>query len=438
MNTVPQPPGQNQHLPSTTMLAGMMDWPLSSLTAVLHLMSDRDGGAPKVTSPSISNALEYQRNSTLAQMPEDILILILDCLDKTSQFRLARTCRYLQHLLEGVLYHHIILDCSISDDQTARLHRTLVNRPSLIPLIRRYHGELMSRLIYQEPRFLERYTGRKTNRIITEAEALGRAVSIFTRAANIVDLNFIWSLDWTSESNPSFKPIRLAVAKMSLKRLTLSNCTDVGRILRNQPELEELEIGEDTSGVLQLEETDLPKLRSLTAPLQEAAFLVPGRPIEKIRLIQTIKDKYNFDDRLFKKLSYSTRPVIEFSVSLIHRFRGEKLRAMLQLISQNLPQVERLTILETGRISGRLILEELPAFGSLRSLNLLEAYLTPVTTQRPDYLYELDNSLPSGMGSRKPPNMEDWDDVFHHLRQLCPSLVNTMSTPHVPRNFLEQ
>ncbi|KAG8915205.1 hypothetical protein FRC01_003749, partial [Tulasnella sp. 417] len=363
-----------------------MHWRLPSLTEVLRLTPDSDeDAASKVTFSSISSSPEDQRCRNLDEMPEDILVLILDDLDTVSQFRLARTCRYLQH------------DYCASEYQAACLHRTLMNRPSLIQHICSYHGQMMSTFIVPTPKrsFSERYISKKTKGSMIKAEALERAVAIFSQATNIVDLNLItWHPEWTSESDLFFKPIRLAVAKMSLKRLTLSDCRDVHHILRDQPELEELELGCYTSGVDQLEETDLPRLRSLVAPLRDAAVLAPGRPIKNMHLIRMIGNEYDFDEQLVEKLSLSTGPFTEFSVNLLHLLSEDELRVMLQLMSRSLPKLERLTTLETGRISGQVILEEMPAFQSLRSLNLLEAYLATVGAQSPVYFHDIIDPSP--------------------------------------------
>ncbi|KAG8921638.1 hypothetical protein FRC00_008417, partial [Tulasnella sp. 408] len=139
---------------------------------------------------------------------------------------------------------------------------------------------------------------------------------------------------------------------MSLKRLTLWTCEDVDQILRNQPELEELEVGWRTSGVDQLDETDLPKLKFLAAPLHEAAFIVPGRPIEGLRIIRTPDDEGPFDDQLFENFALSTGPITDLSVHLLGMSEeddesfdvDERLRVGLQVISRNLTQLESLSL----------------------------------------------------------------------------------------------
>ncbi|KAG8909509.1 hypothetical protein FRC01_006894 [Tulasnella sp. 417] len=297
----------------------------------------------------------------------------------------------------------------------------------------------MSTSLLSERGFLKRHIGTKKNiAIINGEEALERAVAVFAQATNIVDLKFASSLDWTSQSDPFFKPIRLAVSKMSLKRLCLWECGDVDQILRSQPELEELEVGWFTSGVEQLEETDLPKLRCLAAPLHNAAYLVPGRPVEKFCLVLTFGDRNPFNDEHgFKNLSLSTGPIIEFSFHLFDSYeddsyKDENFRFVLQTISRHLPQLERLTVIVAGSVSGRVILEEVPVFGALRCLTFLDANLTAVTAQKTQHFQELASDFSQSDGIiRVVPYLENWDDVFERLKQLCPLLVNTKATPRL-------
>lgn len=161
---------------------------------------------------------------------------------------------------------------------------------------------------------------------------------------------------------------------MSLKRLVLRDCEDVDQILRNQTELEELEVGWDTFGIDQLDE--LSKLKSLAAPLHEAALLVPGRPIEKLHQILTFKDEDYFNDQLFRKLSPSTGPITEFYVYLFDSYKvygvDERLRVGVQVISRNLTQLEKFTVNVSGSVSGQVVsqLSELVQFYQMQMTTL--------------------------------------------------------------------
>ncbi|KAG9048609.1 hypothetical protein FS837_012384 [Tulasnella sp. UAMH 9824] len=371
--------------------------------------------------------------SKLVQIPEDVHFLIVDHLDRPSKFRLTRTCHYFRHLLEPILYRHIKLGFTDCNHRLARLHRTLVERPSLIPHIRSYYGHVVSILPLMKSSFFERRIRRKKNKPITREEALEKAVYVFTQATNVVELEISSPWDWTSESNTALEPIRRAVSKMSLKRLIFwQGAVEVDRILRNQPELEKLEVGWDTSGLHLLDTTDLPKLKSLTAPLREAVLLVPGRPIEKLHVRQTFIDPDYFNDLWFRKLSLSTGHITEFFIHLFCMsgdepyYVDERLRVALQVISRNLTQLERLTIDVSGSVAGQVILEEVPAFRFLRSLTFLEADLTAPS---PNCVGKLASDNSQGNGTiRQVPVLESWDDVFDHLKRSCPSLVSTKLT----------
>ncbi|KIO17373.1 hypothetical protein M407DRAFT_32953 [Tulasnella calospora MUT 4182] len=208
---------------------------------------------------------------------------------------------------------------------------------------------------------------------------------------------------------------------MSLKRLSLWQCQGLLHVLRDQPELEELRLGWSCPGLENLEKTDVPKLQALTASLQEAAHLVPGRPIQRLDL-NTSFGSPDFDLQAFDRLSLSTRPITYFSVALYHPREDEGVRAAIRAFARNWPNIESLVLTVAGPISGQTILDEIPSFQSIRELAFLDARLATA-----DDLASSDLSHDYGILQENP--LEDWDQLFSRLKELCPTLVKAWHTP---------
>ncbi|KAG8963918.1 hypothetical protein FRC05_004369 [Tulasnella sp. 425] len=353
--------------------------------------------------------LECQRSSKFAQLPEDILLLFLDHLDKTAKASVVRTCRYLRHLLEATLYIHL------RSSKVERLHRTLAERPDLIPYIRSYTGPLVSHPIESPVQpmpkrtpglldFLQRWKVVESVRPLAspfaETEAFKNSVFIFSKATQIVDLYFTDGNDWASD--PRFEPVKAAVFNMSLKRLSFWHGVVPTQILRAQPELEHLEIGWNVRWAEALDKADLPKLRSLKTTLKEASNIVPGRPVERLELIPMFTNN-DFDPALFKNLILSTGPIKNLHIRMLSQFYAQSPQSPIRIASQTLPNLEQLIITHHGPIPEQLILDEIPSFQSLRRLVLLDLDLAKV----------------AGYGA----GVNDGDNLFRRVKILCPSLV---------------
>ncbi|KAG9019047.1 hypothetical protein FRB90_007003 [Tulasnella sp. 427] len=351
----------------------MVSWLTSFIPNSLRTASKpKDLGRTK---PSWKVPLNRQVKSMLVQIPEDIFLLILDKLDTAALSSLVRTCQQLHVALEPVLYRHITFPPSWTYHREDKLFQTLDQRQDLLPHIRTYHGPFLPLGFTRrlKRRGISKFftNSRRDSPPLHETPMLKVAITIFTQATNIVDLQFNDSRPWTSEE--AYAPIARAVSALSLRRLTIFRTTDLLQTLRDQPELEELELGAVHHGLDGLQPTDVPNLRTLTACLQEAAMLVPGRPIKKLRILSGGGELY---DPLFRELALSTMPVTELSVDLGGVHGHEKLRDTIRLISRTLPDVECLTLSVHGGLNGAMILEEVPAFRSIRSLTLEDVYLT--------------------------------------------------------------
>lgn len=307
------------------------------------------------------NPLLRQVGSKFARLPEDIIFLVMAQLNQKTQASLILTCRHLHNLLEVYLYRRITPAYARSDHQNECLFRTLADRQDLLPYILTYHGPPIPRPVVvvsapRKRRFLDRFKApRESNPYtlpINETERFNRAVNIFTKATNIIDLQFTNCCDWISD--PRFQLIMQAVARMPLRRLSMWNCNCLQQVLRDQPELEELRLGWRPTLLGTLVETDVPKLRSLSAGLRHAAYLVPGRPIEQLKL-HTPFSSLNFDEQLFDKLALSTKPITEFDGTFVRSCDDEIVRTVFRAIARNLPNVEKLTLTLRGSVSGPIV-----------------------------------------------------------------------------------
>ncbi|KAG8926637.1 hypothetical protein FRC01_008585, partial [Tulasnella sp. 417] len=346
-----------------------------------------DPKAPQIDLVNRGAPIECQKRSRLVQLPEDILLLISHHLDKAETANVIRTCRYLHHLFESTLYTHLSPLELWYSHKVDLLHRTLVGRPDLISHIRSYRGSLLavptgygqpppSRLLHDKLRRRKPLVSSDPYALhIAETEPFKNALLIFTKATNIVDLDFTDHYDWASD--PIFAPIKAAVFNMSLNRLYIWNCSLSTEVLRAQPELEHLEIGCNVRGLEGLDRRDIPKLRSLKGTLQDASYLVPGRPVERLELVERHENR-DFDPNLFRTLALSTRPITQLTMCIYHSWDAQIFRKALRIASQDLPHLEQLRITVNGFISGQLILDEMPSFQSIRRLVFLNADLDKV------------------------------------------------------------
>ncbi|KAG8920041.1 hypothetical protein FRC01_000953 [Tulasnella sp. 417] len=325
-----------------------------------------DPKAPKIDLVNRGTPIECQKRSRFVQLPEDILLLFSHHLDKAATANVIQTCRYLHHLFVSILYTHLSpLELWYSHKLSgfpcggSNSGRSTATQANSIGQLRRRKPVGSS-----DPYALH----------ITETEPFKNALLIFTKATNMVDLDFTDYYDWASD--PIFAPIKAAVFNTSLTRLYIRNWALSTEVLRAQPGLEHLEVGWNVPGLEGLDRRDIPKLRSLTGKLQDALYLVPGRPVARERL-ELVERHENgaFDPNLFRTLALSTRPITQLTMCAYHSWDAGVFRKALRIASPNLPHLEQLTIPVDGSTSGQLILDEMPSFQSIRRLVFLNADL---------------------------------------------------------------
>lgn len=294
-----------------------------------------------------------QKPPNPVQLPLELVLIISESLSLRDRARLLQTCRSFRSVLEGGQYRHLRLATSWRLGGEDPLHRTLSERPDLIPYIISYRGPLVPRVP------AKRFTvnAGKTLGDLPESDPFRRAVFIFTQAVNLRVLEFTddctrWRflLGW--------KLLNPAITKLTLTQLSLPptlNSEDIISLLHSQPALERLTLEAALEGFNDLQETDIPNLRSLTATLQDAATIVPGRPVEEFFRVWQPEEP-GFDEGLVRKLSLSSVPITKLEASLGgRRARSASIRSTIQVISRHLPEIQDLTLFVSGLVSAQTV-----------------------------------------------------------------------------------
>ncbi|KAG8923907.1 hypothetical protein FRC00_005711, partial [Tulasnella sp. 408] len=343
------------------------------------------------------------------QLPVEIVLLIIESMDLLQRARLMVTCRYFYQVLAPTLYRHLNLLDPDLHKRSGRLHQGLQDRPDLISQIVTYYG----------PVFLSKFDEASNNYIpwnydLSKDARWSAGLTVFQGAVNIRDLHFTGYYSWINGS--VWAPHRKAVDDMVLDRLVIqvpNGSVNVVPLLRNQPELTRLELLRGGDGWGNLEETDIPKLKSLSATLETAALIVPGRPVSAIKLLPS-QGGDRLQEGLLQCLNMSTRPIRQFEMRICGLYKEDWVRNQLQTLARNLPAIEDLTIHVGGRIPGEMLLSEIPAFGSISSLTLLEANLVHASTI-------FDNKSPMAKANSPLPNGSDtadsWADLEIQLKE---------------------
>lgn len=383
-----------------------------------------------------TSPLERQKASTLAFLPDDILLLIIDFLDERSKARMVQTSHYFQNLVEPVLYRYIVLDCSTERRDPLKSHLlqdTLAGRQDLLPCVITYHGPLVpdvmalrriakSEAMRKQARWSKFRTTQSTPwKALSYEERFEIAKTIFSGAINMRELHFTDFVDWFSRQ--LWDPFNAIKSNMNLKKLVLHIGGDspyLVPILRAQPGLKELELlrgrGSQVPG---LQHTDLPELQSLKATLSEAAAIVPGRPVRKLELIiyssrGEIHQQNIFNEDLLRQLTLSSCDIADLTVRFHRALDGNFVGENLRLVAGYLPRIERLCLSVRGGVSDNLLLGTVFMFSSLQSLKLIGVVLME---ESHDAIFE------EGWIHRSEYGPQDIGDLFRRLKEVCPSLI---------------
>ncbi|KIO28938.1 hypothetical protein M407DRAFT_22010 [Tulasnella calospora MUT 4182] len=337
---------------------------------------------------------KFERHETLPEplpetlpktpsLPYEILLLIVQLSDKRSLVRLIRTCHRLRRFGEPILYRHIRAH---QDDRGRNLHRMLVGRPDLLPVILSYHGPLImaeandakaegiisSGLSKGEALWRKmRIATRKW--VMNDPDPVERAKIIFSGAVNIRVLHFT-----DTRTNPEYAQVfgdagaPLGSKATNIQSLVLnvgsgSPHLALGPILRVQLRLKHLELRLKIYVPIELDKTDLPELESLKAKLRYAAKIVPGRPVKRLELLGDWRPSRNS----LQQLALSTCGITELTAKIGFRRGDLRDEASVRALAQSLRGIERLCFLLIGPMMGTSLRAGLRAYRSLSHLTLV-------------------------------------------------------------------
>ncbi|KAG8911302.1 hypothetical protein FRC01_005790 [Tulasnella sp. 417] len=372
--------------------------------------------------PFSNSADSISSRWSLADLPEDILILIIDALPQHDKTSLARACRYMCTLVEPLLYRHLYkgggsnngyrdLDCS-------RLFLTLVERrPELIQRVHSYRGPLTPYFVCKDHKLQRFRLSYPLEGYLAKVDRIKLSTTLFAQAVNIRDVHFI--RDTGRHSKDLWQPVAQTLFDKKLERLVLddfSHPIPTAPLLHTQPGLKRLKIHSNVTGWQELDKTFLPMLEHLECTAVQAASIVPGRPVVLVEL-QGERDEHVLGEDLFEQLASSTSPIIDFTISFPFNATPGIFRRTFQLVCQYLPQVQSLTIIVNGYISGEVVLDEIPSFGYLKRLYLWETWLwDPIINE-------------AALPYKQHAEVEDWEFLISKAKELCPTLVELEFSP---------
>ncbi|KAG8952879.1 hypothetical protein FRC04_003328 [Tulasnella sp. 424] len=364
----------------------------------------------------------YRRESQFAQLPPEVLLLIIDHLDRAEKISLLVTCSYLRRLSESLLYRHLDPNDNWKSRQRIQLFTTLGERHDLLPHIRSFRGHLIPTSIArpfqptQEMQEIDFWGWDSEALALRQDEWFAISAPLFLQAINIRDLEFTDKIDW--QKGGRWELFSRAVSSMKLQSLALSSTSeeplDFTPILRGQPELTRLELTCPTAHFDGLQVADVPKIRVFKGTWWQAASIVPGRPVGRLDLDCVCwNDCQCIEEGIFQRLLQSSEAIREFKARARRTTDG-----MLQLITQHLPQIVDLTMIDGGEIRAQDLLDEIPKLSMIRSLMFLRARITFT-------------DFPFGVSSAGSSHLKinTWQELRKRLKELCPSLSGVGYTP---------
>lgn len=306
----------------------------------------------------VESTPEHQKAPKITDLPYELIFVIIGSLDKRSIACMVQTCQDFRSLLEPILYRHIQVfrshtEATSNPLKSFLLHRTLVERPDILSFVLSYHGPLvpdiqaLQSVILDEPMmrnslwFGGRGIQQPSRKVPVFDESLEVSKTIFRGTVNIQDLHFT---DQISDSTIGILDSLKNIEKLALNIGGYSSL--LLPALRTQPRLKHLELLRGGSEDL-FQSTDLPELRSLKATLLEAAEIVPGRPVERLELLDYWAYK-DYDqgrtEDLFRDLTRSACDITDFTTRISRPLNHKAIKNSLRLVAQYLPRIERLCI----------------------------------------------------------------------------------------------
>ncbi|KAG8945888.1 hypothetical protein FRC04_012248 [Tulasnella sp. 424] len=287
--------------------------------------------------------------SQFAQLPPEVLLLIIDHLDRAEKVSLLVTCSSLRRLLEPLLYRHLDPDGNWKSRRRIQLLNTLGERHDLLPHILSFRGQLIPTSIARPSLPTQEIDFWNSKAIaLLQDEWFAISAPLFLQAINIRDLDFTDNIDW--KKGGRWELFNRAVSSMKLRSLGLSSTSrgplDFTPILRGQPELTRLELTCPTAHFDGLQEADVPKLKVFKGTWRQAETIVPRRPVGRLDLDCVCRDDCQcVEEGILQRLLQSSETIREFKARVHRTTDGMTLRLMLQLIIQHLPQIVDFTII---------------------------------------------------------------------------------------------
>ncbi|KAG8945889.1 hypothetical protein FRC04_012249, partial [Tulasnella sp. 424] len=362
--------------------------------------------------------------SQFAQLPPEVLLLIIDHLNTAEKFSLLATCQYLRRLSEPLLYHHLDPDGNWKSRRRIQLLNTLGERHDLLPHIRSFRGYLIPTSIRRPSKPNEEVNlWDSTTRALLHDEWFAISAPLFLQAINIRDLDFTGDIDW--QEGDRWELFSRAVSNMKLQSLALSSTSkgplDFTPILRGQPELTRLELTCPPAHFDGLQEADVPKLKVFKGIWGQAAMIVPGRPVGRLDLDCVCRDDCQcIEEGIFQRLLQSSETIRELEVRVDRTTDDITLRRMLQLIVQHLPEIVGFTMIAKGTVRAQDLLDEIPKLSMIRSLRILNA---PILFTSPP-------AWDSSAGSNRL-EINTREKLVEKLKEMCPSLSDVGHTQQI-------
>ncbi|KAG9003905.1 hypothetical protein FRB94_002822 [Tulasnella sp. JGI-2019a] len=291
--------------------------------------------------------------SLILRLPTELILLLLCYMDLCDMGALLQTCQELKAIVEHAMYTTVEIPNTRWGPRTYEFVRTLHARPDLARRISSFGG-------YLYPIFDGVVSGIST-RI---------PGGYFTLPPNLRSL-YLHDHDWWW--NPAFFPAYSSVSHLALTSLTIRGSgyrgvhgisfePDIAPILRLQPLLEHLDLRLGQWNMETLGPYDIPDLTTLSAGVDEARFIVPGRPITSLKLsIRRMEE-----DEAWRNMSASTRRMSSLTLDVLRC--GMLLCVTLEMAAMYMVHTENLTI---HSLKAHDITPAIDMFGSFSNLRTL-------------------------------------------------------------------
>ncbi|KAG8993656.1 hypothetical protein FRB94_010485 [Tulasnella sp. JGI-2019a] len=335
----------------------------------------------------------------ICRLPTDILLTLVHILVDQQQHQprqqgllpLLHTCRVMRDVVEPFIYQDIKVDWKRRSGML--LLRTLVDRPDLAQSVTAFDGYLITDMEDNDDGAM--WSPRQHGDKRSYAEVVQFKI-LLTQAIN--GMKNLRSLR-LRESEHYLEPLSLGgpiqypghfhhahltslniggrwchLGWVSTKHLPAQTtaATRILSIIRNQPLLEYLRLPMEFCELVKepFLPTDIPQLRSLCASADDAGLIVPGRPVTRLQLLHP--PTYSFRDT-WKDLGRSTKPLRDLTIQFFHP--ALSLSDQLPGMITHLPQLETLTILGVIIDYYHAIVNDIPLFANLHTLNLHIDYM---------------------------------------------------------------